>query len=54
MQDMRESHERHLILIGDLILKIEKGEKLGSVEELRLAHKENPEKQKPKVRNTKT
>jgi hypothetical protein len=41
---LREAHDEHIDFINSLMLKIEKGEKLDSIEELRQKHKDSPKK----------
>jgi hypothetical protein len=50
---LREAHDEHINFINSLILKIEKGEKLDSIEELRQKHKDSTKKQKLKTSDAK-
>lgn len=44
IRDMKQNHERHISFINDLIQKLEQGEKLGSIDELRHQHKSQHQK----------
>jgi hypothetical protein len=49
INDMKKDHERHLSWINVLIQKIDMGERLDSIEELRQTHKDSTEKKKHKA-----
>jgi len=56
ISDMKESHDEHISFMNGLILRIEEGEKLESIEELRKMHKKSAKTKniKPKSSNAKT
>ena len=51
--DLKQNHEKHNGFINDLIQKIENGEKLDPIEELRQKHKDSTKIHKPKTSHSK-
>ena len=45
IRDMKQSHEQHVSFISDLIEKVEKGERLDSIEKLRQKGKDSTKKE---------